>query len=144
MTTTLTFDQNALVAAVRELGLELVVTFGSRGSGDLVPTEDSDLDVAVLDLQPFTPGRFHDVQDRLSQIVGSYNLDLSFLTQADPYFRFEIFRTGCRLCGDPQLYFEQEAYVFKSYVDADDLNALERDLFVKKLAMIDRSLAEKS
>lgn len=142
MPTPLTFDRSALDAAVGELGLDLVVAFGSRVGGDPMPMEESDLDMCVLDRQPFTWRRFSDVRQRLSDVFRGYELDLSFLTQADPYFRFEIFRTGRLLGGDPQLYFEQEAYAFKSYVDSDDLRDLERDLFERKLAMIDRALAE--
>lgn len=135
------FDEEGLTETAIRLGLALVVAFGSRVSGDPPPVESSDLDLAVLDTKPYAWRRILDVRDALADVFNEYEVDLAFLNRADPFFRSEIFRTGRRLFGDPQLFFEQEAYAFKSYADSQDLRELERILFEKQLARIDAALA---
>ena len=42
------YDPSHLAAVCRELGLRLLVLYGSRATGTPPPTPDSDLDLAVL------------------------------------------------------------------------------------------------
>jgi predicted nucleotidyltransferase len=141
MTHPIQYDEALLAETASNLGVELVIAFGSRVSGDPPPVDSSDLDLAVLDTQSFSGTRFLAVHGGLATVFSAYEIDLSFLKRADPYFRSEIFRTGRCLYGDIQLFFEQEAYAFKSYADSSDLRLLERVLFEKQLARIDEALA---
>jgi predicted nucleotidyltransferase len=134
------YDPVALKAACEDLGLQLVLAFGSRAGGNLAPSESSDLDLAVLDPEPVGWERFADVRSRLSRVFDFVEVDLVFLKDVDPLFRYEIFRTAEPLFGDLDLYASQKAYAYKAYVDSADLRRLERVLFKKKLALIDRSL----
>jgi len=88
-----------LEQVARELGLRMVVLFGSRATGRaLRPT--SDLDIAVLDRVVPTWTRWVEVHRALSQVFRPYELDLAFLNTADAFFRLEIMRRGVLLYGD--------------------------------------------
>ena len=134
------YDPEALKPACEDLGLQLVLAFGSRVSGYPPPSESSDLDIAVQDPEPLSWDRFADIRSRLSSLFESVELDLVFLKSADPLFRYEIFRTAEPLFGDLDRYAAQKAYAYKAYVDSADLRRLERVLFKKKLALIDREI----
>lgn len=134
------FDATRLEEAAAELSLDLIVAFGSRVGGDLSPKADSDLDIAVLDRRPFTWKRFREVYGALGDVFRTYDLDLAFITEADPLFRFQIFLTAERLSGSRQLFCEQQCYAKKAYVDSRDLRDLESTLYERKLEYIDRIL----
>jgi uncharacterized protein len=76
----------------------------------------------------------------LSPPFGDASLDLAFLDHADPLFRWEIMRQGVLLWGDPDDFLEFRSFAFRDFVDSEDLRALERILFEKKLAYIRRQL----
>ena len=134
------YDPDALQATCEDLGLRLVLAFGSRAGGVPTASEISDLDLAVLDSEPVSWNRFADIRSRLSRIFDAVEVDLVFLKHADPLFRYEIFRSAKPLFGDLDLYAAQKAFAYKAYVDSADLRRLERVLFKKKLALIDREI----
>ncbi len=74
--------------ALRSIGVELLVLFGSHARGQ--PRPDSDLDVGAL----FAPGIAVDLEARLEvvrgQLRGSDQLDLILLNRADPLLLREV------------------------------------------------------
>ncbi|GAB5534156.1 MAG: hypothetical protein Rubg2KO_04050 [Rubricoccaceae bacterium] len=129
------FDPNALDAAARQLGLRLVVGFGSRASrSERAPAPDSDLDLALL------AGDRHvsvfDALDTLAPAFPGADLDLVILNGADPLIRFEAMDGGDLLWGDPDLFAEQAAYAYRAFVDSADLRATETALARKTFARL--------
>lgn len=83
---------------------------------------------------------FSDIHGQLTRAFPGDSIDLAFLRNVDPLFRWEIVRDGRLLWGDPVDFLEYRAFAFRDYVDSADLRALERALFLKKMAMIHRVL----
>lgn len=128
-----------------ELGLRAVVLFGSRVTGSPVPGSDSELDVAVLtdrarSSDPSSgPGtRFHEIYARLARVFSDHSLDLAFLDDAEPLFRWEVVREGVLLRGDPDAWAHYQAFAYRAYVDSADLRALEKTLSEKKRGRLRR------
>ena len=122
------FDGEQLSAAARELGLRLVVLYGSYAKRSAGP--ESDLDIAVLGCPA---DRFWGCYKSLSEVFRRYSLDMVRLEDADPLFRDEIMREGVLLQGDPDLFCEYRAYSYRDFLDSADLFALEEALFRKKM-----------
>ena len=114
----------------------MVVLFGSHATGVPAPGPESDVDLALA----FHPGRgrgqFWDCYEGLSDAFPGATLDLVFLTDADPLFRWEIMRRSRLLWGEPLDYLEYRAFAFRDYVDSADLRELERSLFERKMALV--------
>jgi predicted nucleotidyltransferase len=134
------YDQDALDATCRRLGLRLVVLFGSHASGSPPPGEESDLDLAVSGGSVEAAATLWDLHGELSPIFPGQMLDLVLLRQADPLFRWEIMREGVLLWGDSMDFLELRAFAYRDFVDSADLRALERKLFEKKMAYVRRRL----
>ncbi|MFC1522699.1 nucleotidyltransferase family protein [Elusimicrobiota bacterium] len=124
----------------RSLRLELVVLFGSRNGENLAIKPDSDLDIAVLDSEPFSHDRHSDVHGFLFDFFENYDLDFVMFNRADPLFRYEIMRNCQRLYGDPLKFLEYKSFAFRDYVDSRDLLDLEDALFRKKFSWIKEEL----
>jgi predicted nucleotidyltransferase len=136
----LTCDVDRLAAVAEELGLELVVLFGSRATGSPPPTLDSDVDIALL-TRPGTAARgLADAYAALDGLFGDVDLDLVLLHRADPLFRDEIMRRGVLLFGDVDRFLDYRAAAFRAFTDARDLLELEGLLFERKMARIARAL----
>lgn len=133
---TLQVDHAALSSACARLELRMVVLFGSHAVGLPAPGPDSDVDLALS----FHPGgqrrRFWDYCEELSAVFPGASLDIVFLADADPLFRWEIMRQGRLLWGDPLEHLEYRAFAFRDFVDSADLRALERRLFERKMALV--------
>lgn len=132
----LSYDPEKLERACRELGLAMLVAYGSRAGGAREPAPDSDLDLAIL-------GRgFHGWESLsaclkgLENVLGHYSLDVVFLSEADPLFRWEIMRDGLLLFGDPIEFQEYRAFAYKDFVDSADLRRVEQALFRKRMNWI--------
>lgn len=136
----LSYDEAQLSDLCTELGLRLVVAFGSRVGGNIMPTDESDLDIAVLDSAIYSGRRHVAVYNTLSTALRPFSIDLAFLAQADPLFRYEIFRTAERLYGDDLEFLNQRAYAYSGFVDSADLRGLEDALFRKKMTYLKRTL----
>lgn len=137
----LEFEQAALESASRRLGLRRVVLFGSYATGEPAPDPDSDVDIAVSLAESRSRSAFWKVHDALGDVFAGRPLDLVFLDDADPLFRWEIVRDGVLLYGDLLDYLDYRAFAFRDFVDSADLRALERVLFDKKMAFIRRRLS---
>ncbi|MGH7552232.1 MAG: nucleotidyltransferase family protein [Longimicrobiales bacterium] len=93
----LDLDAAALEAASRRLGLRRVVLFGSYATGEPTPDAHSDVDVAVSLASPRDRSAFWEIHNELAPIFADRPLDLVFLADADPLFRWEIVREGILL-----------------------------------------------
>ena len=133
------YDRSHLAAVCRELGLRLLVLYGSRATGTPPPTPDSDLDLAVAGAH-CSRERFMTWYRTLSDVFTAYDVDLALLSEADPLFRYEIFRQGLLLYGDVDDFLAYKAYAYRDFVDSADLRRLEEALFHKKLAFIREAL----
>ncbi|MGH7461136.1 MAG: type VII toxin-antitoxin system MntA family adenylyltransferase antitoxin [Longimicrobiales bacterium] len=136
-------DHAALDECCARLGLRMVVLFGSRATGSPPPQSDSDLDLAIA----FVNGQrreFWDCHDALAELFPGQSLDLVFLSDADPLFRWEILSEGVLLWGDVDDFLEMRAFAYRDFHDSADLRALERTLSMKKLAHIRQQLGSPS
>lgn len=129
------FSRDQLATAARELGLRLVVLYGSYAKGR--PGPQSDLDVAVLGCPV---GKFWECYENLLEVFRAYSLDLVRLEDADALLRDEIMRDAILLYGDPDLFYEYRAFAYRDFVDSADLFALEEVLFRKKMDRIKEQL----
>ena len=125
-------DRNELDRACLQLKARLLVLFGSRAGGRLVPREESDVDVAIAFQRGVRPPPRHVVHDALSELFDA-PLDLAFLAGADPLFRWEIMERGVLLWGDEDDFLEFRAFAYRDFVDSADLRRLEQRLFEKKM-----------
>jgi predicted nucleotidyltransferase len=122
-------DPAVLRAAAEDMGLRLVVLFGSRVGGEHIHSE-SDVDVGIV-----AGSQTVAVLDAYSALAPAFagRLDVAILNDTDPLFRFEVFSHGMLLYGDPDLFAEYQAYAYRDYMDSADLRALEDALSRKKL-----------
>jgi predicted nucleotidyltransferase len=139
MPVAVTYRPEQLAQTARELGLQMVVLFGSRATGRALHQE-SDLDIAVLDRRVSTQARWVEVYMALSEVFRSYDLDLVFLDIVDALFRLEIVRRGILLYGDCDTCDTYRVFAYRDFVDTQDLRRLEDILFRKKMAFIRRCL----
>lgn len=125
-------NEAVLRAAAVRLGLRLVVRFGSRATGAVPPpAPGSDLDIAVLAGERWVT--LAEVYAVLADAFPGVELDLALLNDADPLFRFEVFRRSDLLFGDPDVYAEYQLYAYRAFMDSADLRALESALSRRKL-----------
>lgn len=66
--------------------------FGSRATG--APGHASDIDVAVLPLEPLQPGLLEQIRESLEDSQVLYPVDLVDLSRADPALRERVEREG--------------------------------------------------
>ena len=77
----------------------------------------------------------------LNRVFPGRDLDLTFLADADPLFRWEIMSDGVLLWGEPLEFLELRAFAYKDFVDSADLRRLERILFDRKMAFVRERLS---
>lgn len=133
------YNAERLAQVAQEMGLRLVVLFGSRARGRPPPAPDSDVDIAVLGMPE---ARYRDGFEALYEVFPEHPLDVVRLENADPLFRHEIMHQGVLLWGDPILFSEYRAYAYRDFTDAADLFALERALFAKKMKRLEAELRD--
>lgn len=134
----LSWDAARVESACRELGLTMLVAYGSRACGRSTP--ESDLDLALLGPGPRNWERLSTCLRRLGEVFPDYSLDLTFLSDADPLFRWEVMREGVLLFGDPLTFLEYRAFAYKDFVDSADLRRVEQALFRKRMDWIREQL----
>jgi predicted nucleotidyltransferase len=137
----LAYNAGRLAQVAQEMGLRLVVLFGSRAKGSPPPTLDSDVDIAVLGMPD---ARYRDGFEALYEVFPDHPLDVVRLESADPLLRQEIMHRSVLLWGDPTLFSEYRAYAYRDFTDAADLFALERALFAKKMKRLEEELRDSS
>ena len=135
------YNRRDLEKACQGLSLRLLVAFGSRITASPPPAPESDLDLALLPLHKDGIDIFECCRV-MAQVFSGYDVDLAFLHQADPLFRYEIMAKGVCLYGDPDDFFEYRAYAYRDYMDSRDLRILEDRLFHKKMNHIRRRLGK--
>lgn len=133
-------DGALLDAACRRLGLRMLVLFGSYATGTPGQGPDSDVDLAMAVQAGHPRSSIWEYHTELAAVFPDQSLDLVFLADADPLFRWEIVRHGTLLWGDPLDYLEYRAFAFRDFIDSADLRALERRLFEKKMAFVRQRL----
>ena len=129
------FDQVRLGKEAHDLGLRLVVLYGSYAKRRA--DAESDLDMAVLGCPA---EKYSECYKCLSDIFEQYDLDMVSLEGADALFRYEVMHEGVLLHGSPDLFFEYRAFAYRDFVDSADLFALEDKLFRKKMDRIKEQL----
>lgn len=136
----LRYDVAKLESACRDLGVSMLVAYGSRAGGRPGPTPESDLDLALRGPGPPSWDRLSVCLRRLGDVFPDYPLDLVFLGEADPLFRWEIMGNGMLLFGDPLAFLEYRAFAYKDFVDSADLRRVEQVLFRKRMDWIRKQL----
>ena len=136
----LSYDAKRLEAACVQLGLTLLVAYGSRAGASYEPRPDSDLDLALSLPGPRGWSRLSDCLRALGEVFPDYSLDAVFLSDADPLFRWEIMRDGLLLHGDPIEFLEYRAFAYKDFVDSAGLRRVEAALFRKRMDWIREQL----
>ena len=132
-------DSQRLTHLAQEMGLRMIVLFGSWAKGSPPPGPDSDIDIAILGL-PIE--KYWDCARALQQVFSSHPTDVVRLEEADPLFRHEIMHRGILLWGDPDRFCEYRAYAYRDYTDAADLFVLEQKLFAKKMKRLGEQLRD--
>jgi predicted nucleotidyltransferase len=69
-----------------------VYLFGSTARGD--PGRASDIDVAILPLEPISPGLLASLREHLDESSVLYTVDVVNLADADPAFKARVEREG--------------------------------------------------
>lgn len=137
----LAYDPARLALACRELGLTMLVAYGSRAGGSsMAPGPESDLDLALHGPGLNGWARMSACLGALGEVFGDYALDAVFLGEADPLFRWEIMRDGRLLFGDPLGFLEYRAFAYKDFIDSADLRRVEAVLFRKRMDWIREQL----
>lgn len=113
---------------LRESGISLLVTFGSRTEGKERPK--SDLDVGVC----YQPGAGRDLLDTISIVTEAVSgvdteLDIVDLDRADPLLLFEVASRGRPVFeSEPGSFEEFRIRAIKRYYDTAWIRRLERDV----------------
>ena len=111
----------------QKLGIRLAVLFGSQAEG--TARSNSDTDVAILTDRQTTYTNFTNIYEYFSNIYGS-TVDVRFLNDSDPLFRYQVFKNGRLLIGNNNDFIKEKILAHKMYVD-DVLPY--QDLFMKKI-----------
>ena len=135
----LVYDAEGLARVAQEMGLRLVVLFGSRSKHRPSPAPYSDVDIALLGMPE---GRFQAGVDALYGVFRDHPLDVVRLEEADPLLRHEIMHEGVLLWGEPGLFCDYRAFAYREFTDAADLFALEQALFAKKMKRLKEQLRD--
>jgi predicted nucleotidyltransferase len=119
----------------------MLVAYGSRAGGSsMAPGPESDLDLALSGPGLHGWKRLSDCLRALGGVFRDYTLDVVFLGEADPLFRWEIMRDGRLLFGDPIRFLEYRAFAYKDFIDSADLRRVEAALFRKRMDWIREQL----
>jgi uncharacterized protein len=118
--------QKTQIAKIAEkFQLKLVMIFGSFASGK--NREDSDLDIAVLDLKNASLNEQISLTNELS-LIFKKNVDLSVLDKANPLLLFQISKNSILLHGNKEEFFKFKLYAFNVYNDYAPYFEMEKKL----------------
>jgi len=127
-------NQEKLNNKAGELGIELIILFGSRANN--TATDQSDYDIAVLmlpnknlsNLNTYTSVLFF-----LSEVlqIPEDKIDLTNLNDANPLLAYHVFFNGKLLYGDKLTFLEEKAVSYREYIDAEKLFKLEEKIIYK-------------
>lgn len=99
----------------KQYDLLFVVLFGSRARKQTHTA--SDLDIAVMVKQTPDEALFGKLFVAFSTLFPHETVDIRFLNNADPLFRFQVTKDGILLYGDEQQYTAYRLFAHKSYID---------------------------
>ncbi|MGB9707048.1 MAG: type VII toxin-antitoxin system MntA family adenylyltransferase antitoxin, partial [Microgenomates group bacterium] len=91
------------------------VVYGSKAKG--YTHKESDLDIAVLTEKKPSYHLFKKLFSALSGIFKKENVDVRFLNEADPFFRFQVVKEGKLLYGNKSFYNNFKVQAIKVYID---------------------------
>jgi len=117
-----------------QLGVMLIVTFGSRATGAARPDSDTDVGVWLADPN-ITPERELDLIRALVGATHEGNLDVVVLNHADPLLGYHIVRDGVLLYErEPGTFDWYRLWAWKRYLDTEKFRQLDSayiDAFLK-------------
>jgi len=123
----------------KKFQLVFVVVFGSQAKEQEQKT--SDLDIAVLTKKKISYQLFSRLFGQLSEVFKGENIDLRFLNQADPFFRFQVVKNGVLIYGEKNQFENYFAYAYKSFVDdAQPLLTQQKKLIYEKLKNLEKAV----
>jgi predicted nucleotidyltransferase len=109
------FQKQMIENIAKKNGVVFAVIFGSASQGKERP--ESDFDIAVLLKKEPDYKTFSRLFSAFSDVFKGKNVDLRFLNEADPFFRFEVVKNGVLIYGSQQDYNEFKIYSNKIYID---------------------------
>ncbi|MBI3231638.1 MAG: nucleotidyltransferase domain-containing protein [Candidatus Doudnabacteria bacterium] len=127
------YDKTKLAAIAKKYHLKFVILHGSYASG--FPDKESDLDIAALAEKPLDfkteLSAYGELEDAF-ELPPSKELDFRTLNRVDPFFHYEVVKTGRLLYGNEIAYEEYKAFAERAYFeDAKPLLELEKQLAYK-------------
>ena len=102
------------LAQANKLGITMAVLFGSQSNNTARP--NSDTDIAVLTDKKADYTNFTNIYEYFSNLYGG-NVDVRFLNDSDPLFRYQVFKTGQLLIGDNNQFINEKILANKIYYD---------------------------
>ena len=130
-------DRQRLAEVADDLGIELLVQFGSTVSGTSRAGSDVDLGVLVT-TPPSSFGEHADLAAALQQFYPGQEIDLVVLNHADPLLLKQVTEQGVLLCGVPNRWKEFQLFAFKRYQDHRRFLQMERDYVARAAALVPR------
>lgn len=128
----ISYDQKKLAKIAQKHGLRFIILHGSHATGKT--RVGSDVDIAVLGKQKSQPKNFLEFYQDIARTVGDRpgrELDLKMLDRVDPFFRYQVIRSGILLYGNSTDYEDFKAFAYRAYEDARPLLELEHHLSKK-------------
>lgn len=98
----------------QKLGINMAILFGSQANGTANP--NSDIDIAVLTDKSTNYNNFTNIYEYFSNLYGS-NVDVRFINNSDPLFRYQVFKNGQLLIGDNDQFIKEKILAHKIYID---------------------------
>lgn len=128
-----------------ELGIKMVILFGSRASGKT--RSDSDYDIAVLTTKEKNIGELDNYNNVLFFLcnalhIPDYKIDLTNLNNASPLLAYEVLFSGRMVYGERDYLDELRARTFRYFGDAKPLFEFEERMSQKKHEIIGQAIKE--
>ncbi|MEI7425330.1 MAG: nucleotidyltransferase domain-containing protein [Candidatus Moraniibacteriota bacterium] len=137
-------DNKKFKKEASELGIKMVILFGSRASGKA--QENSDYDIAILTSEEKNIGESMDnysaVLSFLSRVLNVSDglIDLTNLNKANPLLAYEVLFQGKMLYGERNEFDELRARSYRYFVDAKPLFDFEAKMSQRKYMIINQAL----
>lgn len=119
-----------------EMGIKMIILFGSQVSGKI--KKESDYDVAVLTAPEKNISKgldnYNDILFFLSAAleIPDHKLDLTDLNKENPFLRFEIFSQSRLIFGNESEYSRLAALAMREYIATASLRNLRERLIAKR------------
>lgn len=108
--------EEELKKSASELGVDLILLFGSRADGS--HRKDSDFDIAYRSKKPLDLEEDSALFQALMHHVGSENLHITSLRNIKPLFLYEIMRNCKVLYAENMMdFYEMRVYAFRRFED---------------------------